>query len=490
MSLLQKFGTLRERTSRKSELVTSIHQPNTTTPITPTATTTEQSKTTPKFKLSKKLHIPFFNNTAKTAPAKESSNATLHTSSPSSNSSTTLVNDFDDKASTKTNISTTSSKKNNSLHQRRQTIIHRIDNGCRRNTIWSDTVDTELANNLSPLELNRQEVLFEIIKTEAEISILENQLLFLNVTLISAYILDDLRLIEELFIQPIKAAEAKSNKTMVPDNLNKVFNAISYFLFIHEVISNCLNERQENEAPLVRSISDILLAYVWIFRAYAPYLIHYEEALRELNESLRRKDKLGKLVKKQQKIPSCRNMPLTTYLLKPFQRLLKYPLLIQNLLKYTVKDLGNDYENTVNLKTTLDSVLQDVEEQKRAHENKERLRSLESRIHGLSGFRLAVDNRQLLREEPAFQYVTLVKKPSLRKSLTVLSSPSANPRRHSVRNLYALECNDIVLLAEKTGVNRNGDAIYRLISHPPSSPLDEEPVIIHKASDSGVFYDN
>ncbi|CAG8545852.1 8506_t:CDS:2 [Ambispora gerdemannii] len=469
MSLLQKFGSFRERTSRRSELVTSIHQTTTATPTTPTAKTTDQTKTSSKFKFSKKLHIPFFNNTAKTAPSDATLHPTVHSPSPSSNSSTTLVNDLDDdKASAK---SVSSSHKKNNLHQRRQTIIHRIDNGCKRNTIWTDTVDTELANNLSPLELKRQEVLFEIIKTEAE------------------YV-RDLRLIEELFIQPIKAAEAKCNKTAVPENLTKVFNAISYFLFIHEVISNCLNERQENEAPLVRSISDILLAYVWVFRAYAPYLIHYEEALRELNESLRRKDKLGRLVKKQQKIPACRNMPLTTYLLKPFQRLLKYPLLIQNLLKYTDKDLGNDYENTVTLKTKLDDVLQDVEEQKRTHENKERLRGLESRIHGLAGFRLAVDNRQLLREEPAFQYLTLVKKPSVRKSLTVLTSPSANLRRHSVRNLYALECNDIVLLAEKTGENRNGDAIYRLISNPQRSPLDEEPVIVRKASDSGVFYDN
>ncbi|CAG8437263.1 5084_t:CDS:2 [Diversispora eburnea] len=309
-------------------------------------------------------------------------------------------------------------------------------------------------------KLNRQEVLFEIIKTEHE------------------YV-RDLRLIEELFIQPIKKAEEKSKKQIVPENLNKVFNSISYFLFIHEVISNCLNERQEAQSPLVRSISDILLAYVWVFRAYAPYLIHYEDALRELEKSIRKKDKLGRLVKTQQKLASCRNMPLSTYLLKPFQRLLKYPLLIMNLLKCTDKD-GFDYENTVSLKTKLDQVLNDVEEQKRSHDNMERLRELETRIHGLGPFRLAVNNRQFVRESPACQNIQNMPSPSLRRSLTVVSDPN---KRHSVRNLYTLECNDIVLLAERTGVTKEGQHLYTLISRPPT-PLDDEPILVHKPEDS------
>jgi len=402
-------------------------------------TTTQDKMATSSFK--KKFHVPFFHNTAKTAPAKDS---TLQSA-------------------------LASTQKKNSPSLRRRTIVHHTD--CRRNTIWSDNVDEELVANLAPKELNRQEVLFEIIKTEHE------------------YV-RDLRLIEEYFINPIKQAEEKHRKHIVPENLNKVFNSISYFLFIHEVISNCLNERQENQFPLVRSISDILLSYVWVFRAYAPYLIHYEDALRELDESIRKKDKLGRLVRKQQKLSFCRNMPLTTYLLKPFQRLLKYPLLITNLLKGTDKD-GFDYDNTVSLKSKLDEVLVDVEEQKRSHDNMERLRELETRIHGLGPFRLAINNRQLLKESPACQTsFSLKKQPSLRKSLTVMSSPTLNQKRHSVRNLYTLECNDIVLLAERTGATKDGHPVYKLVSRPPS-PIDDEPVMVHtRPEDSGVYYED
>jgi len=386
---------------------------------------TTQDKTSPS-STKKKFHVPFFHNTAKTAPAKDSS----------------LQNVL------------ASTQKKNGPSARRRTIVHHTD--CRRNTIWSDTVDEDLVANLSPKELNRQEVLYEVIKTEYE------------------YV-RDLRLIEEHFINPIKKVEEKyrqkHKRHIVPENLNKVFNSISYFLFIHEVISNCLNERQEAQSPLVRSVSDILLAYVWVFRAYAPYLIHYEDALRELDECIRKKDKLGRLVKKQQKQPSCRNMPLTTYLLKPFQRLLKYPLLVSNLLKGTDKQ-GTDYEETDMLKKKLDEVLADVEEQKRNHDNYVRLQELETRIQGLGRYRLAVNNRQLLRESPACQSsITLSKQPSLRKSLTVMSSPTSNPKRHSVRNLFTLECNDIVLLAERTGFTRDGSATYKLVS-PPPTPME------------------
>ncbi|CAG8685176.1 14594_t:CDS:2, partial [Dentiscutata heterogama] len=439
------FDTIRRRDSSSHQKNrVSNHQQTKSIPTEEAHHTTNKMSSF-KF-LSKNLHIPLLNNKAKTAPAKDS----------------TLQNAL---------AATTQRKNSNSLsNARRQTIVHRTDNVCRRNTIWSDTVDVDLVANLSPRELNRQEVLFEIIKTEHE------------------YV-RDLRLIEELFIQPIKQIEEKSRKPIVPSNLNKIFNSISYFLFIHEVISNCLNERQEAQSPLVRSISDILLAYVWVFRAYAPYLIHYEEALRELDESIRKKDKLGRAVKKQQKLPSCRNMPLSTYLLKPFQRLLKYPLLISNLLKCTDKE-GFDYENTVALKTKLDDVLYDVEEQKRDHDNMQRLRELETRIDGLGPYRLAVNNRQLLKESPACQNsLSLKKQPSLRKTLTVTSAPAPTSKRHSVRNLYTIECNDIVLLAERTGVNNEGHPTYKLVSRPPPTPLDDEPVVVHRADDTGVYYD-
>ncbi|CAG8589384.1 211_t:CDS:2 [Paraglomus brasilianum] len=384
-----------------------------------------------------KLHIPFFHNTARTAPATSDVVAPLP-------------------------------DKKNSLSQRRQTLVQRTDSGRKRNVIWSDTVNSDLVANISATELNRQEVIFEIIRTEEE------------------YV-RDLRLIEQHFIQKIKEEEQTYRNKQLPENLNKIFNSISYFLFIHEVISTCLRERQEQQEPLVRNISDILSAYAWVFRAYAPYLIHYEAALRELNDSIRKKDKLGRRVKKQQKLGGCRNLPLTTYLLKPFQRLLQYPLLIQNLLKCTNRD-GPDYEDTVTLKKKLDGILKDVEEQKLAHENKQRLRELESRIHGLGEFKLAVDNRQLLGERPACQKSdSLMKKPSLKKSLTVASD---NPKRQSVRNLYALnlyaiECNDIVLLAEKTGTTNKGLPIYRLISRPPSRPKNT----MHKTEDSGFYSD-
>uniref|UniRef100_A0A1D1Z1D3 Rho1 guanine nucleotide exchange factor 2 n=1 Tax=Anthurium amnicola TaxID=1678845 RepID=A0A1D1Z1D3_9ARAE len=432
------LSTIRRRdSSHRKNQISSTHQEQ------PQQHTTTQDKmATSSFK--KKFHVPFFNNT-KTAPAKD---ATLQSA-----------------------LATAQAQKKNTPSVRRRTIVHHTD--CRRNTIWSDNVEEELVANLSPRELNRQEVLFEIIKTEYE------------------YV-RDLRLIEEYFINPIKQAEESYRKRIVPENLNKVFNSISYFLFIHEVISNCLNERQENQFPLVRSISDILLSYVWVFRAYAPYLINYEDALRELDECIRKKDKLGRLVRKQQKSPSCRNMPLTTYLLKPFQRLLKYPLLITNLLKGTDKE-GFDYENTVSLKTKLDDVLTDVEEQKRSHDNMQRLRELETRIHGLGHFRLAINNRQLLKESPACQKsITLKKQPSLRKSLTVMSLPTTNPKRHSVRNLYTLECNDIVLLAERTGVTSTGHPTYKLVSEVPT-PLDDEPILIDHndyQSDSGIYYDD
>ena len=54
----------------------------------------------------------------------------------------------------------------------------------------------------------------------------------------------DLRLIEQKFIQPIKEEEQTYKNKQLPENLNKIFNSISYFLFIHEVISTVSTSRR------------------------------------------------------------------------------------------------------------------------------------------------------------------------------------------------------------------------------------------------------
>lgn len=127
----------RENAQRKSQVLKTT-----------TETTTEN---TPHHKTSKmpfkgKLNFSFKHNTAKTAPAKDSTLQNVQA----------------------TNSTNNDTQKKNSFNLRRPTVVHRTDNGYRRNTIWSDTVDVDLVANLSPKELNRQEVLFEIIKTEHE----------------------------------------------------------------------------------------------------------------------------------------------------------------------------------------------------------------------------------------------------------------------------------------------------------------------------------
>jgi hypothetical protein len=76
-----------------------------------------------------KFHVPFFNETAKTASSKDS----------------TLQSD---------------------LFNTQENAPRNIPR--RRDTIWSDSVDEYLVVNLSQRKLNRQEIIFEIIKTENE----------------------------------------------------------------------------------------------------------------------------------------------------------------------------------------------------------------------------------------------------------------------------------------------------------------------------------
>ncbi|KAJ1797495.1 hypothetical protein LPJ59_003103 [Coemansia sp. RSA 2399] len=170
----------------------------------------------------------------------------------------------------------------------------------------------EIENStINEKEVKRQEVIFEIIHTEAD------------------YV-KDLRIIVDILLTPMH------NLKIVPaSQIDLIFGNIREILELHESINHAFMERQRQQYPVLWDISDVLQPFVQHFRVYAKYICNQDNAFNLVEELRRTSNNFAVFWKERQKRPECRNLPIESFLTLPFQRLLKYPLLLRTLLGAT-----------------------------------------------------------------------------------------------------------------------------------------------------------
>ncbi|KAJ2769420.1 hypothetical protein IWQ57_003113, partial [Coemansia nantahalensis] len=170
----------------------------------------------------------------------------------------------------------------------------------------------EMANSsMNAKEMKRQEVIFEIIHTEAD------------------YV-RDLRLTAEVLLDPLR-----SLRIVPAEQVDLIFGNIGEILALHEEINAAFMERQRQQYPVVWDISDVLLPFVAGFRVYARYICNQDRALALVEQLKSECNNFAVFWRERQKRPECRGLPMESFLALPFQRLLKYPLLLRTLLDAT-----------------------------------------------------------------------------------------------------------------------------------------------------------
>ena len=91
------------------------------------------------------------------------------------------------------------------------------------------------------------------------------------------------------------------------------------------------------------------------------------------------KEAFANFVKTSASLPECKNLTLESFLIKPIQRICKYPLLIRELLRHA----GDDHPDKASLEeamSIMEKVVAEVNESKRRAENLEKLNEVALKI--------------------------------------------------------------------------------------------------------------
>ncbi|GAA5942911.1 uncharacterized protein JCM15063_006155 [Sporobolomyces koalae] len=245
-----------------------------------------------------------------------------------------------------------------------------------RSTLGLDDFE-DLAHELGAMEMRRQEVIWELCETERS---------FVN----------GLRGVIQVFTLPLRTRAGTWIKG-VPVPVSRLLDWLDDIVHLHSQIFEALEEARTAQYPVVAKIAEAFLPFVARLEVHQPYLVRFETVTRQIDHmSADPTSDFGEFVRMQISLPECGNLPLSSFLLKPVQRLMKYPLFFRQLCDLT-PPTHPDHFSTLSLLHSTDSMIRVMQEVKTREDEYEETKLLESRISGLpNGFRLACRDRRLV----------------------------------------------------------------------------------------------
>ncbi|TPX67259.1 hypothetical protein SpCBS45565_g03905 [Spizellomyces sp. 'palustris'] len=236
---------------------------------------------------------------------------------------------------------------------------------------WVETmggVEEVAKMGLSKKEVQRQEVIHEIQSTEKD------------------YV-EDLEIIINLYMNQIK-----KNKLLPPKDMAIVFSNVEQLLPVNQQLMKWLEDRT-SQHPVVEHIGDIFIRVSDFLKMYTMYCRNHPFALMKL-QAVRQNKSVAKFLDQCAMTPESRNLNLANFLIKPVQRICKYPLLIREVMKNT-EPSHPDFQNLEKALLKIQTVVTIVNEGARQAEAVQKMLELQGRF--TTKMNIVAPWRQLLR---------------------------------------------------------------------------------------------
>ncbi|KAL5598940.1 hypothetical protein BROUX41_003741 [Berkeleyomyces rouxiae] len=248
--------------------------------------------------------------------------------------------------------------------------------------LWINSVPQEIVDSVGDRERKRQEIISELCYTERDF-------------------VKDLEYLRDFWIIPLRSRgspiPAERREAVVA---NIFSNAIDH-PSIHGVSSRfakALTERQQKN-PVVSCVGDIFLEFVPQFEPFIIYGSKQMEAKFYFEGEKSANANFSKFVDEIERRKESRKLELNGYLTKPTTRLARYPLLLENVIKYT-EDGNKDKEDLPKVLTYIRDLLSRVNAESGKAENRFNLRRLDEQLkfrpNERVDLRLREEGRELL----------------------------------------------------------------------------------------------
>jgi hypothetical protein len=228
--------------------------------------------------------------------------------------------------------------------------------------LWINSVPREIADSVDEREKKRQEVISEICYTERDF-------------------VKDLEYLRDFWILPLRSKGSPIPPPRREKVVRTIFSNIIDHPSIHSVSSRfakSLTDRQQKN-PVVHNVGDIFLEFVPQFEPFILYGSKQLEGKFEFENERSGNQLFSRFVDEIERRKESRKLELNGYLTKPTTRLARYPLLLENVLKYTEED-NPDKNDIPKVLTMIRDLLSRVNAESGKAENRFNLRRLHEQL--------------------------------------------------------------------------------------------------------------
>ncbi|XP_061575327.1 rho guanine nucleotide exchange factor 12 isoform X2 [Cololabis saira] len=284
---------------------------------------------------------------------------------------------------------------------------------------WQQLVGREVLAGLRPHEIKRQEVLYELFYTErAHVRML--------------------RVLDNVFYQKLS-----KDTILPPADIKNIFTNLEEVLQLHvSILEQMTAVRKRNDSSVIDQIGDDLLSWFSvgeeerIQQAVGTFCSNQPFALEIIKTRQKKDSRFTSFIQEAESNRLCRRLQLKDIIPVEMQRLTKYPLLLDNIVKYT--DNSVEKEKVKQAAESCRKVLSHVNQAVKESEDKQRLEDYQRRLD-LSSLKQS-DNPMILE----------LKNLDLTKKTMVHEGPlSWKVNKDKTIELYTLLLEDILVLLQK-----------------------------------------
>ncbi|XP_033110617.1 rho guanine nucleotide exchange factor 3-like [Anneissia japonica] len=183
----------------------------------------------------------------------------------------------------------------------------------RDSRLWSETVQGNINEVMTKIQIKRQEAIFELLQGEHDM-------------------VDDLKLIMKTYRDSMRSLQM-----LTENELNTIFGTLETLTPLHEELINGLR-LQRNQDGTTDVVGKVFLEWLpTVLDTYITYCSNQLAAKTLLDEKKQTKQ-VSDFLQRCQESPFSRKLDLWNFLDVPRSRLVKYPLLLKNILMLTPSD--------------------------------------------------------------------------------------------------------------------------------------------------------
>ncbi|KAK2505212.1 hypothetical protein MC885_003910, partial [Smutsia gigantea] len=182
----------------------------------------------------------------------------------------------------------------------------------RSSVLWSETVDISVRESLTAKEIRRQEVIYEMSQGEQNL-------------------IEDLKLARKAYHDPMLKLSIMSE-----EELTHIFGDLDAYIPLHEDLLARIGAATKPRGT-VEQIGPILVKWLPGLNAYKGYCSN-QLAAKALLDRKEKDPRVQDFLQRCLESPFSRKLDLWSFLDNPRSRLVKYPLLLKEILKHTPED--------------------------------------------------------------------------------------------------------------------------------------------------------